>query len=168
MINMNGILKNNNCKVIENNLKSRLISKGYGIKKDEYLELNLFESMYLFEKNKMNIILNKKQLTKDKIEAYINKHIKNFKDKYIVYKDFKENGYIIKDGATFGFDFRIYEGNSKVHEHTKYVVDVKRTHKDEMTKIIKSERLASSIKTKYIIAIIDLENKVTKIKLERI
>jgi len=165
---MNGILENNNCKVIGNNLKSRLISKGYGTKKEGYLELNLFESMYLFEKKKINLILNKKVLKAKEIEEYVKKHIKNFDDKYLVYKDFKEKGFIVKDGAIFGFDFRIYEGNSKTHEHTKYVVDVKRTHKDEMTKVIKSERLANSVKTKYIIAIIDLENKITKIKLERI
>lgn len=161
-------LESRNCKVIDNNLKSRLISKGYGVKKEKYLELDLFESYYLAEKQKITVILKDKELSIDDFEKHCIDKIKNFKDKFLVYKDFKEKGYIVKDGAIFGFDFRIYEGKSKTHEHTKYVVDVKRTHKDEMNKVIKSERLANSVKTKYIIAIIDLEDKITKIKLERI
>ncbi len=165
---MKAYLEGKNCKVIDNNLKSRLISKGYGLKKEKYLEIDLFESYYLFEKEKINIIFKEKEITLETFRKYCQEKIKNFKDKYLVYKDFKEKGYIVKDGAIFGFDFRIYEGKSKTHEHTKYVVDVKRTHKDEMNKVIKSERLANSVKTKYIIAIIDMEDKITKIKLERI
>lgn len=161
-------LENNFGKVFKNNLKSQLINKGFGTNKKEYLELDLFESFYLFEKKKINLILKEKIITEKDFKTYIFSKIKNFEDKYLVYKDLKEKGYIIKDGSFFGFDFRIYEGKEKNHEHTKYVLDVKRTHKDEMSKVIKSERLANSINTKYILAIIDSENKITKLKIERI
>jgi len=161
-------IENRSCKVILNSLKSRLVNKGFGVKRNNYLELDLFETMYLLEKGKIEVSLDNKKINLNDFEKYSCKKIKNFKDKYLVYKDLKEKGHIIKDGAIFGFDFRVYDGKSKTHEHTKYVLDVKRTHKDEMSKVIKSERLANSIKTKYVIAIIDLENKITKIKLERI
>ncbi|MDD3178027.1 MAG: tRNA-intron lyase [Candidatus ainarchaeum sp.] len=164
---MENKIENNFCEIKNNNLKSQLIQKNYGIKEDNLiLKLDLFETMYLFEKNKIKI---KNISNISELEKYCLKKIKNFKDKYLVFKDFRNNGYIIKDGLKFGFDFKIYENEkSKKHNHTKYVVDVKRSHKDQMSKIIKSERLANSIKTKYIVAIIDLENKITKIKIERI
>lgn len=161
-------LNDRTCTVTSNNLKSLLINKGYGTKNKNILELDLFETMYLLEKKKIKIIYKEKEISLKELENYTLKKIKKFKDKYLVYKQLKKEGNIVKDGAIFGFDFRIYDGKSKKHEHTKYVLDVKRTHSDEMSKVIKSERLANSIKTKYIIAIIDLENKVTKIKLERI
>lgn len=164
---MTAELKGKKCIIISNNLKSQLINKGFGFKKDTFLEIDLYESFYLLEKKKIKIIKENKEINLKDFEKYVNKHIKNFNDKYLVYKDFKEKGFIVKDGAIFGFDFRIYE-YSKNHQHTKYVVDVKRTHKDDMTKIIKSERLANSINTKYVIAIIDMEEKITKIKLERL
>jgi len=165
---MNAVLKNKKCIIESNNLKSKLVEKGYGQKKEVSLELDLFESHYLLENKKITIIKEAKEIKLKDFKEYCEKNIKSFNDKYLVYKDFKEKGFIVKDGAIFGFDFRVYEGKNKNHEHTKYVVDVKRTHKDEMSKVIKSERLANSIKTKYIIAIIDLEDKITKIKLERI
>lgn len=164
---MDTYLENNYCKVYKNNLKSILIKKGFGEKNQEYLTLDLFESFYLFETKKINVIFNNKILKKEEFLKKINKYIKNFEDKFLVYKDFKEKGYILKDGSSFGFDFRVYE-KSKTHQHTKFVVDVKRTHKDEMSKVIKSERLANTINAKYILAIIDLDKKITKIKIERI
>ncbi len=165
---MNAYIDGKRCIVTSNNLKSKLIQKGFGTKKEEVLLLDLFESYFLLETKKIKITKDEKEITADEFRGYVKKYIKEFTDKYLVYKDFREKGFIVKDGAIFGFDFRVYEGNSKTHQHTKYVVDVKRTHKDEMTKVIKSERLANSIKTKYVIAIIDQEDKITKIKLERI
>ncbi len=165
---MKGILKNRFIEIYSNNLKSQLINKGFGNKQDNYLEIDFFEGLFLLEKNKMKIYLDNKIILKKDFISYSEKKIKNFKEKYIVYKDFKEKGYIIKDGAIFGFDFRIYEGKTKKHEHTKYVVDVKKTHKDEMSQIIKSERLANSINAEYVIAIIDMDQKIIKIKIKRI
>jgi tRNA-intron endonuclease, archaea type len=163
---MDAYLDHNHCKVYKNNLKSILIKKGFGEKKEDYLILDFFESFYLFENKKINIIYNNEILKKEDILKKIK--IKNFQDKFLVYKDFREKGYILKDGSSFGFDFRVYENKSKKHEHTKYVLDVKKTHKDEMSKIIKSERLANTINAKYILAIIDLDKKITKLKIERI
>ena len=162
------IIKNNFCEIKNNTLKSQLIQKNYGFKDENtnFLKLDLFETMYLFEKKKLKLEDIKNI---DELRTYCNKKIKSFEDKYIVFKDYRNNGYIIKDGLKFGCDFRIYENkNSQKHEHTKYVVDVKRSHKDTMNKIIKSERLANSVKTKYVLAILDLENKITKIKIEKI
>jgi len=156
-------LKNNFCEIKSNKIKSQLIPKGFGFLENNILKLDLFETLYLFENKKINIDITHKDLIKKS-----QKEIKNFDDKYLVFKDFRDKGYILKDGAIFGFDFRVYEKtkNNK-HDHTKYVIDVKRTHKDNITKIIKSERLANSINLKFILAIIDNENKVLKIKMER-
>jgi len=167
---MNVILLNNtHCLVKDNNTKSKLIQKGYGFLKEKKLLLDLFESNYLLEKKKINIIdLKNKKITRERLLDYSKKEIKDFKDKYIVFKDFREKGYIIKDGAIFGFDFRIYENNNLTeHTHTKYVVDVLRSQKDTINKLIKSERLANNIKTTYILAILDMEDKIIKLKIER-
>ncbi len=166
---MSVILNNKNCVVNDNNMKSNLIQKGYGFLKEKELLLDLFESYYLLEKKKINIIdLKNKKITKEQLLDYSIKEIKDFRDKYIVFKNFRDEGYVIKDGAIFGFDFRIYENkNLKEHTHTKYVVDVLRSQKDTITKLIKSERLANNIKTAYILAILDMEDKIIKIKIER-
>ncbi|MCK9293011.1 MAG: tRNA-intron lyase [archaeon] len=164
-LDMNSLIKINKnfCEIRNNKLKSQLVSKGFGFNDNGVLKLDLFETFYLVENNKIKLELSKKDLQK-----ICEKEIKDFNDKYLVFKDFRDKGYIIKDGAIFGFDFRIYEKSDKKHTHTKYVVDIKRTYKDTIIKVIKSERLANSINAKYILAIIDAENKIIKIKLERL
>ncbi len=160
---MDTIINGNFCEVKNNKLKSQLVQKGFGFKDGNILKLDLFETRYLNDKGKLKL-----KDSKSALLELCNKKIKSFEDKYLVFKDFRDKGYIIKDGAIFGFDFKVYnKSTSNKHEHTKYVVDVKRTHKDTITKIIKSERLANNIKTKYILAILDQENKVIKIKIER-
>jgi len=159
------ILNGRFCEIRSNRLKSLLKPKDFGFMEKQVLKLDLFETKYLVDNNKIEI----NNYTKEELKKYYTKQIKNFEEKYLVFKDFRDNGYIVKDGSSFGFDFRIYEkSKDNKHQHTKFLVDVKRTHKDELSKIIKSERLANSIKARYVLAIIDNENKITKIKIERL
>jgi len=165
------ILKNKTGIVKENNLKSQLIQKGFGVIDNKELCLDLFEVYYLFKTKNIKIVdLNNKSVSEAKLISFLSTKIKDFEDKFLVFKNFRDNGQIVKDGAIFGFDFRIYDfgnNNQKEHTHTKYVVDVKRSHKETINEIIKSERLANSIHTSYILAIIDQDNKIIKIKIER-
>jgi tRNA-intron endonuclease, archaea type len=157
-----------NLKIENNSQKNKLISKGFGYKINLDYYLDLFEGFYLFEKNKIKIKdTNKKIISKKELIEICNNKIRCFEDKYIVFKEYRDCGKIIKDGAIFGFDFRVYK-NSKEHTHTQEVIDVKQTYKDTMKDIIKSERLANSINAKYILVIIDNQKKIIKIKIERI
>lgn len=170
MINMIVILEKNKCLVKDNNLKSQLSQKGFGHKNGLDFYLDLFESLYLLERKKIKITEKNKNINTEKLKEICLKEIDNFDNKYLVFKDFVENGYIVKDGLIFGFDFRIYnKSKTKEHTHTVFVVDVKESHKpkEDLVKLIKSERLANTINTKYIIAIVDKEQNIHKIKIEK-
>lgn len=157
-------IKNNYCKIENNNLKSQLAKKGIGFKKDLDYFIDLYESFYLFSKNKINIKKDNKQLSEKELLEICNNKIKDFDTKYLVYEEFRNEGKIIKDGATFGFDFRVYNNKGN---HTDFVIDVKKTHKDSITNVIKSERLATTINAKYVMCIVTLEKKIHKIKIEK-
>jgi len=168
---MDVIFEKDKCLVKDNNLKSQLTQKGFGYKKELNFYIDLFESYYLLEKKKIKILDKNKSLSLEKLKEICLKEINNFENKYLVFKDFVEGGYVVKDGLIFGFDFRVYnKSKTGEHTHTVFVVDVKETHKpkEELVKLVKSERLANTINTKYIIAIVDKEQKIQKIKIERI
>jgi len=162
---MNVTFEKNRFLIKDNNLKSQLTQKGFGYKKDLNFYINLFEGLYLLENKKI-----KANISLNKLKEICLKEIDNFEKKYLVFKDFVESGHIVKDGIIFGFDFRVYKKNkNNEHTHTEYVVDVKESHKpkEDLIKLLKSERLANTINTKYIIAIVDKEEKIIKIKIER-
>ncbi|MDD3160217.1 MAG: tRNA-intron lyase [Candidatus ainarchaeum sp.] len=157
--------------VENNNLKSRLVEKGFGEKTERELILDLFEGLYLIEKNKLKIkLLNGKKLIKknELIEIGI-KFDKKFYSKYLVYQDLREKGYCIKTGLKFGFDFRIYPKGKKMGEmHSEYGLNVlKESEKLNMTQISRLTRLAGNIHIKSIIAVIDNENSINYYEINR-
>src|SRR5574343_1023343 len=114
---MDVIFEKNKCLVKDNNLKSQLSQKGFGYKKELNFYIDLFESHYLLEKKKIKILDKNKSLSLEKLKEICLKEINNFENKYLVFKDFVESGYVVKDGLIFGFDFRIYN-KSKIEDHT--------------------------------------------------
>jgi tRNA-intron endonuclease, archaea type len=160
------LYENNKYKVENNNLKSMLVKKGFGHKNDLDFFLEEYEVYYLLSNKKIKIKdKSNKIIPIKKIKDLLVKKIKDFETKYLVYKEFRDSGNIIKDGTTFGFDFRVYK---KKENHTDFVVDVKKSHKDTLPNIVKSERLAKTINAKYVLCIVTLEKKILKLKIENL
>jgi len=166
---MKVILEERSGIIKDNNLKSQLVQKGFGFRKGTETCLDLFECLYFLENKKIKVVdKNNKVIAKDRLEKICKKEIANFINKYLVFKEFINKGFIVKEGNTFGFDFRIYR-KSKVgeHTHTEMVVDVLK-NKIDNNQLIKSERLATTIHAKFVLAIVDKEEKIKLLKIERI
>ncbi len=168
--------KSTYCELIENKiivsdstLKGTLIQKGFGESKGRDLILDLYEALYLTLKEKIIVKKNNKTLNaKDILEIGVS-YDKNFYSKSIVYSDLCENGYQIKTGLKFGFDFRIYPKGKKMGQaHSEFGINVyKESEKLSMTKISRITRLAGNIHIKAIAAVIDNENSINYYQLNR-
>lgn len=167
---MKVILEKNSGLVKDNNLKSQMIQKGFGFKKANNLYLDLFECFYFLEKKKIILLDNKnKKITFENLEKIGEKEIKGFKEKLLVFKELIEKGYVAKDGSIFGFDFRVYKkSKAGEHTHTEMVIDVLKSNTITKTELIKSERLATTINAKFVLAIVDKEEKIKLLKIEKI
>ncbi len=87
---------------------NRLYSKGcYGKKNDKY-HLNLIETCYLIGKGKVEARRKGKKVDLEKFMEYALRYIPDFEIKYLVYRDLRERGYIVKldDGEEV---FLLYE-----------------------------------------------------------
>ncbi len=150
---------------------SEIIEKGYGEKHEEGYVLSLFEGLYLLEKGKIKLYdevgneltfesLLKKGMSSDKL----------FYLKYVVFRDVRNRGYVIKTGFKFGSHFRVYPRGKKPGEaHTEYVINVIPEEKIlEPSDISRMVRLSRAIRTKLVLAMVDSENDVVYYKIERI
>lgn len=166
---MNVIIEKNRGLVKDNNLKSQLTQKGFGFRKGLEIYLDLFECLYFLEKKKITIAdENKKAISQKELEKKCNKEISDFSEKYLVFKELMNKGYVVKDGNIFGFDFRVYKkSKAGEHTHTEMVVDVFKNTKIYTKQIIKSERLATTINAKFVIALVDKEEKIQFLKIEK-
>jgi len=117
-------------------------------------ELSLIEALYLLEKGYITLFDVKENKNLESEEFYeIAKEIHSkFEEKYIIYKDLREKGYIPRPGLKFGADFVTYRKGPGL-EHSLFMVHVL-PHDSEITAIdmVRAGRLATSVRKKFVIA----------------
>ena len=153
-------------------LSDALRQKGFGELKGRELVLDLFEGLYLLEKEKFAIEDSKteKGLNEEEVLKYALKKIKEFYLKYQVFKDLRERGFVVKTGFKFGFDFRVYPRGKKPGEaHSQWCINVSgQQDKYNFIELSRMVRLAGNLKTKFLNAVIDSENEINYYEIGRI
>jgi len=142
---------------------SLFASSRFGEKLGEKILYSLSEALYLVQEKKMDIYnyKNEKLAQKDILKKFSNID-KNFKTKYLVFKDLRKNGYIVKTALKFGADFRVYEKGSKIDKHSKWLCfpiseNKQLTWQDFSAK----NRIAHSTKKNLLIAVVDDEGAIS-------
>ena len=140
----------------------------YGEIKDNKVQYSLVEGLYLLEKNRVDILDNKKKLSFDDFVKIATKREPNFWTRYVAYKDMRNRGYVVKTALKFGADFRIYDRGIKPGEdHAKWIMyPVKETDGFSWYEFSAKNRVAHSTRKRLLIAIIDEENDVTYYSIE--
>jgi len=164
------VLLENKVIVHDATLKGQFVEKGIGENKGNKLVLDLFESIYLSEKDKLSIVDSKgKAVSVKKLFEIGLKSDKFFYSKQKVHEDLREKGYCIKTGLKFGFDFRVYPRGKKVGTaHSEFGIHVApEQEKISMAQLSRMTRLAGNIHIKAIVAVVDREDEINYYYLDR-
>ena len=172
------------CEIIENRLivwniedSRKLFSDGYygkpiGIPKPKPEEINvplildLIEGLYLLENKKISIFKDKKKLSIEEMTEICKKAYHDFDKKYLVYKNFRDKGYIINPGIKFGCDFAVYEKGPGI-DHAPFLIQVyNRSDPITSTAIVLAGRLATTVRKQFILAIPKGKDKVDFLALD--
>jgi tRNA-intron endonuclease len=155
----------------------KLFSQGYygkpiGIPKpkpeeiDVPLILDLIEGLYLLENKKITITKSKQKINIDQMIEICKKEYHGFDKKYLVYKNFRDKGYIINTGIKFGCDFAVYEKGPGI-DHAPYLIQVyNRNDSITSTGIVLAGRLATTVRKQFILAIPKGKDKVDFLALD--
>lgn len=158
---------------IKENLNQRAISLNqkshFGKLEEDGVELSVIEAFYLMENGRLNIYESSK--SDKKLEPnYIRNIIKENSGyaKYLVYKDLKDRGYIIKTGFKYGSEFRLYErGKSPGEGHSDYLVKIiHENHNINALDFASYVRVSQGVKKSLLIAVVDDEKDITYYKVE--
>jgi len=117
-------------------------------------ELSLIEAYFLLNNSKITIYdeKNNKNLTLDEFYELGKKLHHKFEEKYIIYKDLRDKGYVPRPGLKFGADFVVYKKGPGL-EHSPFIVHVL-PHDSKISAIdmVRAGRLATSVRKKFVIA----------------
>ena len=133
---------------------------------DVPLILDLIEGLYLLENKKITITRLKEKINSEKMTEICKKEVHEFEKKYIVYKNFRDKGYIINPGIKFGCDFAVYEKGPGI-DHAPFLIQVyNRSESITSTGIVLAGRLATTVRKQFILAIPKGKDKVDFLALD--
>ncbi len=127
------------------------------------VQLSLIEALYLMEKEKITVYSERKKIEFDKILKKVEKKEPDILTRFLVYKNMRNRGYIVKTALKFGAEFRVYDRGVKPGEdHAKWIVyPVKEGSTITWYEFAAKNRVAHSTKKRLLIAIVDEERDIT-------
>jgi len=153
-------------KVSSNTLEAYKLfdSRKFGEKIGEKIFYSTPEALFLVEENKMEIYDSKnKKLEERELTKKFEKTDKRFLEKYLVFKDLRKKGYLLKTALKFGADFRVYEKVYKSgKKHSEWLlITTSEDSKIKWSDITAKARVANSVNKKLIISIVDEEGSIS-------
>jgi tRNA-intron endonuclease, archaea type len=149
----------------------RLFKEGYygkplGIPKpkdfefDAPLILDLMEGYYLATRKVIDVEdVSGGEISPKKLHDICESSYSDFAEKFQVYRKLREDGFVVTPGIKFGSDFAVYEHGPGI-DHAPYIVQVvSPSSKMTATSMVRSGRLATTVRKQFIIAISDKDKK---------
>ncbi len=127
---------------------------------DAPLILDLMESYYLVKKKKLRVESEEgESLSAREVEALCAAGYPNFREQYLVYSLLRESGFVVGPGIKFGSDFAVYEHGPGI-DHAPYLVQVEKDASlVTATGMVRSGRLATTVRKQCSIAIVNVESR---------
>jgi tRNA-intron endonuclease len=161
---MPGKLKGQDIIVEEEKEASQLYSKGYfgNPQSGGSLQLNLIEAIYLTELGKLKVYSGSQFQNQDKLFRLGNKMVENFEINYIVYRDMRQRGYVVKKGSP-PLDFRVLpRGGIPNKVPSKYwVLAISERGEFDISKLNELVEKVKHNKKDLLLAVVDEEGDIT-------
>ena len=142
--------------------------KGYGEIEKEKLFLKQFETLYLLYTNKLVLKKGKKQIDFDFFMNACQKTDSEILTKFLIYRDLRNRGYVVKDGFGFGSDFRVYERGHFGEKGAKFLIfGLNEGQQEKMGNLQKKIQEITQMGKEPIIAVIERRGEVIYYKINK-
>ena len=138
-------------------------SSRFGEPKEGKIFYSIIEAVYLAEKGKIDVYFKNKKISFNKLLEKAKETESNFHTRFIVFRDIRNRGYIVKTALKFGADFRVYSRGVKPGEdHAKWILyPVYESSVLTWHDFAAKNRVAHSTRKNLLIGIVDDEDDVT-------
>lgn len=165
---VNGEMISDQACISDKSLIHELELKGYGEIENEKLFLKQFETLYLLYTKRLILKKIKKQIDFDTFMSICQKTDSDTLTKFLIYRDLRNRGYVVKDGFGFGSDFRVYERGHFGEKGAKYLIfGLNEGQQEKMGNLQKKIEDITHMGKEPIIAVIDRRGEVIYYKINR-
>jgi len=119
----NAVLVDGTVVVVDRERFGELEESGYGSRQDKRLPLRDYEALYLLYAGKLDLKdESRKVVTFERLAELTQKRARDAWTKFMIYRDLRSRGYVVREGFGFGTDLRVYERGDYPKKPAKYVV----------------------------------------------
>jgi tRNA-intron endonuclease len=165
---VNGEMISDQTCISDKNMIHELDQKGFGEIEEEKLFLKQFETLYLLYTKKLILKKNKKQIDFDSFMGICQKTDSEILTKFLIYRDLRNRGYVVKDGFGFGSDFRVYERGHYGEKGAKFLIfGLNEGQQEKMGNLQKKIEEITQMGKEPIIAVIERRGEVIYYKINK-
>ena len=118
-----GVLAEKGVRIAEQSSIDSLSQRGYGTSENDVFTLAFYEALYLLDKELMEVKDEKGgQVDFQGVLQTYEKNDPNAWVNYLVYRDLRSRGYVVREGFGVGTDFRIYDRGAYGKDTASYMV----------------------------------------------
>jgi tRNA-intron endonuclease len=118
-----GLLLKEGVKVSDKRFVEELLSRGYGVSREDELLLAFYEALYLLDRAMLEIEdENGGGVDFQRLLQFYEMADKNAWSSYLVFRDLRSRGYVVREGFGWGVDFRVYERGDYSKATAKFLI----------------------------------------------
>ncbi|MDH3204022.1 MAG: tRNA-intron lyase [Nitrosopumilus sp.] len=165
---VNGEIISDQTCISDRTMIHELDQKGYGEIEKEKLFLKQFETLYLLYANKLILKKGKKYIDFNYFMNICQKTDSEILTKFLIYRDLRNRGYVVKDGFGFGSDFRVYERGHFGEKGAKFLIfGLNEGQQEKMGNLQKKIEEITQMGKEPIIAVIERRGEVIYYKINK-
>ncbi|MDG7008693.1 MAG: tRNA-intron lyase [Nitrososphaerota archaeon] len=155
-------------KVTETERFGELEESGYGSREGHELVLRDFEALYLLYAHKLDLEEAGAKVSFERLAELSQGKAGDSWTKFVIYRDLRSRGYIVREGFGFGTDLRVYDRGDYPKKPAKYVVfALDEGIEKGMADLQKSVKEMARMGKEAIIAVIERRGEVIYYKVSR-
>ena len=150
-----------------------LYQGGYGNlrEKEQGSTLGSCEALYLVAEKRLHVVDSKdsKELNFTAVFDKLRSVDAETWTRYLIYRDLRSRGYVVRDGFGFGIDFRLYERGKYGEQAAKYIVfGIREGNPIPISKLDEVLHFVQSTKKELILAVVDRRGEIVYYSLSKL
>ena len=164
-----GKLIKNSVRILDQTIQNELSSKGYGENYGKEFILSSFEVLYLSYIKKLKVLRTTKNIPFDSLMHIYKKNEVDVFTKFLIYRDLRNRGYVVKNGFGFGSDFLVYEKGHFGQKGAKYLIfALSEGTQEKISYIQKNIEEITKMGKEPIVAVIERRGEIIYYRISRI
>lgn len=141
-----------------------IIQNGYGTQRtDKSAALSQCEALYLVAEQRVKVVegLNSTEVAFQHLLDRFRVKDPDIWTRYLIFRDLRSRGYVVKEGFGWGIDFRVYDRGEYHRKAAKYVVfSIYEGSSIPANKLSEVLRLVRGMKRELIVAVVDRRGEI--------